>query len=155
MNACLQDQITFDAQRIRGIQDRHFKAHHALNQWGLWCGDLKVYPTMKPPSIWDQFKRDENTEYGEEGEASRVVIPFPAKAEARERQAYDEKLGQMLDERIHSAGGLNLEVRKAIRTAYVTREVPEDQFWKMAGCSSLDSFCERLEAALVFVGRFA
>ena len=159
MNACLQDQITFDAQRIRGIQDRHPREHAALLNWGRCMADRRgIFPTLKPCSIWDQYRHD-GEEYGdlegEDREVRRVAYLLPAKPEPLERQQYQEGKALDLDDRIRSPGGLGIEIQRAIGIAYTTREVPEDQFWKMAGCSSLDSFCERLEAALIFVGRFS
>lgn len=146
--------------RVRSIQSAHYRAHAALTNWGDWSADRKgIYPRLKPPSVWDQFKRDENEEYGEvkpEDERGPAVAiqREPPKAEAAEKKAYNELEAIQLDERIHGYGGLPVEIRHALRAAYVTREVPEEQFPAASGCSE-DAFCERLTAALDFVGRFA
>ena len=160
MNACLQDQINgqiaFDAQRIRGLQDHYPKEHHAFRNWGAWSSDRRgIFPKEKPGPLGGMFDRGgcDPEGWGEESERTNNVILLPQKAERAERIPYDEKSAVLLDERIHSAGGLNVEVRKVIRVAYVTREIPEDQFPRFAGCL-IDAYCERLEAALLFARRF-
>jgi hypothetical protein len=102
--------------------------------------------------MWEQFKRDENEDYGDERPLEERQ-DAPVKAEAAERPEYDEKLAILLDERIHGYGGLPEFQRLAIRMAYVSSEVPEYQFPVHCGCP-LDAYCERLEASLRFVGRF-
>lgn len=139
--------------RIRALQAMFWDAHAALREWGAWSMDRRgIYPVLSPPSVWDQFKRSEVEDYGEETDHAQVVTT-PVKAEGPDHEVYDEKLAVLLDERIHGPGGMPLHQREAIRLAYATREVPEYQFPRFAGCN-LDAFCERLEGALVFVGRF-
>lgn len=137
--------------RIRGLQGIYEKEHRALVEWGLWSLDRRgIFPTLKPPSVWDQFKRSEVEAWGDAPENHEGPAE---KAELLPRVGYNERMGLMIDERIHGVGGLPDYVRLAMRVAYVTREVPEDQFPRLAGCS-LDAYCERLEHALRFVGRF-
>lgn len=141
--------------RIRALQAMYSVEHLALVNWGLWSMDRSgLFPTVSRPSVWDQFKRSEGDDYGEEKDhAERIQYPGPAKSEAPEREPYDERAAVILDERMHHPGGLAVHVREAIRVAYVSREVPDEQFPRLTGCS-VDAFCERLEGALLFVGRF-
>lgn len=140
--------------RIRAIQDAHGTAHRALINWGRWSADRRgIFPTLAPPAMWDQFKRDEREDYGEEQEPAVSIEKQPAKAEAPPMPEYNEREAVEIDERIHGYGGLSAEVRLAIRTAYATREVPEEQFPRLSGCGD-DAFCERLAECLSFVGRF-
>lgn len=146
--------INETAVRIRALQSMYGAEHAALTNWGLWSMDrANIFPRVGRPSVWDQFDRSKVPAWGDESEAPERVDPGPAKAEPAERQPYDELEGTILDERIHAAGGLSLEIREAIRTAYCSREVPDDQFPRLTGCT-VDAFCERLEGALLFVSRF-
>lgn len=139
--------------RLRTIQGTHPTSHKALTNWGLWSADRRgIFPGMKPPGLWAQFKRDENEDWGEE--TAPQVTDAPVKAEAPDRPPYDEKLGYMLDERIHAPGGLPLEHRRVIRAAYVFLDAPDYQLVALAGVRNEDAFCELLEGALLFTGRF-
>ena len=144
--------------RIRGIQEQHAKAHAALVNWGAWSRDRAgLFPSDGRVGIWDAFSRTEwdRDGYGDQvAEESRLEAD-DRRAERADKEPYDELQGYVLDQRMHGPGGLPSLVRVALRTAYVSREIPEFQFPKLSGCSSDDSFCERLESALVFVGRFA
>lgn len=142
--------------RVRALQAMHFAAHQALVNWGHWSADRRgIFPTMAPPAMWDQFKRDENESWGEEPDKLPEQTGEAAirKAEAAPRAEYDEKTAVMLDERLHGYGGLSTMVREALHVAYVSREIPEQQFPRLAGCTE-DAFCERLSEALGFVERF-
>lgn len=140
--------------RIRLLQSLYFQSHQALTDWGHWSADKRgMYPTMKPPSLWNNFKRSEVEEWGEETEAAMSQIKQEARAESLEIPPYNERTALQVDSRIHGYGGLADEYRRALRAAYVSREIPEDQFPKACGCCE-DAFCERLEAGLRFVGRF-
>lgn len=141
--------------RVRALQEAHARAHAALVNWGDWSADRRgIFPRLSSPALWDQIKRSELDEYGEEQPPAVIVDQGPAKSEAPEAKPHDEKSAISLDERIHGYGGLPVYVRYAIKAAYVTREIPEDQFPRAAGCNE-DAFCERLAEALAFVGRFA
>lgn len=140
--------------RIRGLQELHHEAHAALRNWGHWSADRRgIFPTQAPPGIWDEFKRDENEAYGDEQPPAVTAEAATAKAEHLPTPEYDERKAVELDERIHGAGGLPTDFRHALRTAYVSREVPEEQFPRLSGCGD-DAFCERLESCLLFVGRY-
>lgn len=152
MNARAID-CDLETARIRGLQAIYAKSHAALSNWGRWSADRSdIYPKMNPPSIWDQFARSKVTEWGEEGEHAYAILQV-VKSEPAEKRPYDERTACKLDERLHGAGGLPDYIRLCLRTAYVTKEIPEDQFPRLSGCT-LDAFCERLEAALRFVSRF-
>lgn len=150
-----RDDIDLDTARIRSLQAIYSKAHLALRNWGLWAGDKRgIAPTLKPPALWDQFVRSKVESWGEEQECpyTRLYL-VEAKAERAETDPYDEKAAILLDERLHS-GHLNVETRLCLKTAYTTKEVPDHQFPRLSGCT-LDAFCERLETALRYAGRFA
>ena len=143
----------FTAQ-VRGLQAIYPEAHEALKNWAAWSRDRSgIFPAgITAPSLWDQFKRDENEDWGEE--QPQVQVPeAPVKAEAAEKQPYDERAGVILDERIHGPGGLPEYQRLVLKVAYVSTALPEDQFPRACGCPP-HAFTERLEAALRFVGRF-
>jgi hypothetical protein len=72
----------------------------------------------------------------------------------RPQEDYEEKAAVVLDERIHAAGGLGIEIRKAIRTAYIDGGPREGRWHVYANCPTPDAFMERLEVALRFVRRF-
>lgn len=148
-----RDLDVFSA-RLRGLQAIYNSSHAALVNWGRWSRDrYKIFPRVAAPSLWDQFKRDENDEYGEVTPDIEVSDEAPVKAEAAEMEEYSERDGTLLDERLHGPGGLCCELRYALRAAYVTREVPDEQFPRLAGCSE-DAFLERMESSLMFVQRF-
>ncbi len=139
--------------RIRALQGIYAAAHGALRNWGAWSRDRRgIYPTMAPPGMWAQYKPDEGEEYGDEIEGP-LLVTVPVKAEGPDHEPYDEKTALILDERMHGAGGLSQMLRESMKIAYVTLEVPEQQFPRLAGCTD-DAFCERLEGCLLFVGRF-
>ena len=149
--------IDIFAEQVRALQAMYPKAHAALANWASWSRDRhKVYPpgvTANP--MWESFKRDENEDYGEQHEIpAERLAQTDIKVEAHEREDYDEKAGAILDERMHSPGGLGVDIRRALKVAYVSRYLLEAQFPKAAGCSE-DAFRERLEAALLFASRFA
>lgn len=140
--------------RVRDLQARYQKAHEALLCWGNWSRDRRgLYPADSRPSIWDQFKRDENEAWGDE-DAEKLVAEAPAKAERAEEEPYDELQGTIMDERLHLPGGPCLIVRQALVVAYVRRDIHESQYPRAAGCIQ-DQFLERLEGGLMFAGRFA
>lgn len=138
--------------QIRALQAIHAQAHEALKAWGAWSMDRRgIFPTMSPPGLWDQYRAAEGEEYGEEPKEAPLAIPV--KSEGPETPPYDEKLATVLDERMHGPGGLAMFQRHVVKIAYATRELPEYQMPRQAGCTE-DAFRERLEAALLFVGRF-
>lgn len=155
--AQMDDWREVAAARIRGLQGIYTEAHEALRNWGAWSRDRRgIFPTLTPPAMWDQFKRDGTEGYADEGEREPEAVETPpAKAEAAEREPYQELPARVLDERMHSPGGLNNEIRRALRIAYVSVDIPEYQFATLASCGgNVDRYCERLEEALRFVGRF-
>jgi hypothetical protein len=152
----LRDLDTFYAERIRALQNSYPEAHDILVTWGKWSRDRhKVYPAgVSPKPMWEQAIQSNFDDLGEDHDIpAERLAQADAKSEAPEREDYDEKTGREIDERIHAPGGLGTSVRLAIKVAYVSRYLPEDQFPRAAGCSE-DAFRERLEEALRFVGRF-
>jgi hypothetical protein len=139
--------------RIRALQGIYAAAHGALRNWGAWSRDLRgLKPTVAPPGMWSQYKPTEADDYGDEM-VGPVLVTVPAKSEGPDHELYDERTALILDERMHGPGGLPQMMREAMKIAYVTLEVPEQQFPRLAGCND-DAFCERLETCLLFVGRF-
>ena len=135
--------------RVRGLQGLYPDAHLALVNWGLWSRDRAgIFPIDARPSVWDQFKADENEAYGAEPEESQGPAE---KAERAESDPYNELQGAILDERINSQM-LSRDVSRVLVVAYVWT-IPEYQMPARAGCLP-DHFCERLEGGLRFVGRF-
>lgn len=153
MNARVTDPQICVA-RIRSLQAIHNEAHQALVNWGRWSRDrYKIFPKpIESPSIWDEAVPSKFGDFADEGEGERIETTGPAKAERAEKEPYDELKGHQLDERIHARDGLAQYLRDALKMAYVSREVPEDQFPRLTGCSE-DTFCERLESCLIFVSR--
>lgn len=158
MNVDMSEVFT---ARVRGLQAIYPEAHAALKNWGLWCLDLRgVFPgDIKPPRTYDVFDRGEWDRDGYGDEVGSIAPPErlradDRKAERAEDLPHDPKTAFALDERLHAPGGLPVEIRATIRWAYASREIPENQYPGLAGCGP-DAFCERLEAALQFAGRFA
>lgn len=144
-------------ERVRRLQDEHARAHQALVNWGSWSRDRRgIFPVqITPPKVWDQFKADENEEWGVIDDKTVLVESAePDKAERAEDDPYNELQGHQLDERLHGYGGLGYEVRIALRVAYVRRDIHEIQYPRAAGCGK-DGFLERLEAGLKFAERWA
>ena len=147
--------------RIRALQALYPNAHATLENWGAWSRDRHgIFPPENPPpspvyavidrSEWD---RDGYGEVEEQRVSEARMEAEDRKSERAEREEYDERLGTLLDERINDRALMPLYLREAVKVAYVSREVPEDQFPRLAGCTE-DAFCERLEACLRFAGRF-
>lgn len=136
--------------RVRGLQGIYSEAHQALINWGCWSRDRAgIFPADARPSVWDQFKADENEAWGDVPEESKGPAE---KAERAEEDPYNELQGLILDERINSPL-LCRDVSRALVVAYVWT-IPEYQMPARAGCLP-DHFCERLEAGLRFAARFA
>lgn len=148
------DAEVFTAQ-VRALQSIYADAHRALVNWGAWSRDLRnVYPPGVVVSpTWREAQPSKFGDFADEDLEREIPAETEVKSESLAREPHDERAGSDLDQRIHAAGGLPYEIRMAVRTAYLTREIPEDQFPRMSGCSH-DAFRERLEFALRFVGRF-
>jgi hypothetical protein len=142
---------------VRSMQERYGSAHLALTNWAKWSRDRKqIGPRDSKPHIWQEAATSKFDDFGDIQDAipQNRLAADDRKAEYADEEPYNEREGAILDERIHGPGGLLNEVRHLLRIAYVTRDVPEYQFPRACGCPP-HAFLERLEAALVFVGRFA
>ena len=146
--------------RIRALQAIYPQEHAALLNWARWSRDRHgIYPAgvVGGEQMWE-----EGALYGQkevmfkrlEAEEAREAIADgrEARAERAEREEYDERAGEDLDQRIHNSHDFSAYQRDILRVAYVSRETPEDQFPRHAGCTE-DAFCERLEGCLRFVSR--
>ena len=148
--------------RIRALQGVYPRAHSALENWGAWSRDRHgIFPPENPPpspvyaaidrSEWD---RDGYGEVEEQHVSEARMEAEDRKSERADREEYDEKAGYDLDARINDRSLLPTYLAQLLAVAYArTRETPEDQLPRLAGCTE-DTFCERLEACLRFVGRF-
>ena len=147
------DQSEIERAEIRAIQALYPEAHAALRNWGAWSRDrYKIGPRDARPGMWDEAIPSKFGDFADETDEPEVREQVEVKAEAAAKEPYDEKSGCELDARIHGNGGLAEYQRNAIRIAYVSRETPEDQFHRFAGCLP-STFRERLIECLVFVGR--
>lgn len=148
----LADLDLFTAE-IRAIQSMYPEAHEALLNWGRWSRDrYGIGPRDARCSTWQYAKPDAPEEYGEDvPEALRTNAEV--KAEGPDREPYDERLGVILDERMHGPGGLGVEIRRVLRVTYCST-IPEPQLPRECGCLP-HAFKERLSAALAFAQRFA
>ena len=149
MKRDLSDHDLFVAQ-IRALQALNPAAHDALINWGAWSRHRCVGPGFARAHIFDQHDGDLDGYADENVEASTDA---PAKAEAKLADTYVELPASILDERIHSPGGLPLEMRKVLRVAYVL-QIPEYQQPRLASCITGDEFRYRLECCLRFVRKF-
>jgi hypothetical protein len=144
---------------IRAIQGLYPTAHQALMNWGRWSRDRRgIFPSENPPpsAIYDAINRSEwdKDGYGEvEADAERLAVD-DRKAERADTEPYDELKGYELDVRIHAARDMPEYFKSVLRVAYVTAEVPEDQFHKLCGyyCTAAQ-FREYLAQALAWVER--
>lgn len=147
--------------RIRGLQAIYQPAHTALINWGAWSRDRAgIFPAgIVSPTIWDAgaaFGQEEEQVLMQEkgwGEAEAVEGAAGIEKAEREHDPYSELAGSILDERLHSPGGPNQEIRRVLRIVYVLRDTHESLYPRAAGCGH-DAFCERLETGLLFCGRF-
>ena len=146
----MADQFDLVTAQIRALQGIYQEPHDAYENWGAWCRDRCIGPRMARQHLLDQH--DGDTEgYGEEGVP--IETQAPAKME-RPQETYDEKSAAILDERIHSPGGLSVEVRRALRAAYVDGGPVEAKWYVYAGCAVPGHLLERLETAYKFARRF-
>lgn len=143
------------AAEIRALQSLYPKAHQALQNWAAWSRDCSP-PCgwgIKPPPVFRDYR---SSDYDEQ-EAPEASTEAPVKAEARERETYDQTSAEVLNERIHGPGGLSPTLRQTIRVAYyvvgiLERQMPYACGWKRG---EEHRFKEDLAAALAWTGRFA
>lgn len=141
--------------RIREMQGQYSDEHWALVDWGVWSRTLVGFERgIGRQGVWFQGKADENEAYGEVSpEELPELVDAPAHQERVDEEVEDPRRCHLLDERMHAPGGLGVEVRNALKVAYIKRFIPEYQYARAAGCSE-DGFCERLETGLRFIRRF-
>lgn len=140
--------------KVRDLQGDYSNEHWALVDWGVWSRTLVGFEKgIGKQSVWFQGKEDENEAYGEVPEGPVQVVEAPAKVERLAEEPEDERRSVLLDERMHAPGGLSVDVRQALKVAYIRRYIPEYQYPRATGCSH-DAFLERLQAGLKFVRRF-
>lgn len=155
------DQSEIERHLVREVQGMYPKEHQALENWGRWSRDLRgVYPAdIKPSRIYSEANREDwdKDGYGDVAltdEMKERLLAGDRKAERPEEEPHDPKTAAALDERIHGQGGLPDYLRSILRTAYVTREVPEHQFHKLCNPPCMPAtFRERLEDCLIWTGR--
>lgn len=139
--------------QVRGLQSIYAEAHAALLNWGAWSLDRRgIGPVEVVTPGYNRDYRSTPEEYG--AEPTQAPEAPAERADPIEHRPYDALAAHILDERLHSPGGPNVEQRRAIKIAYCSRSVPEYQFPTFPGCTSQAAFLERLEAGLRFAGRF-
>lgn len=139
---------------IRAIQAQYPLAHQALTNWGRWSRELRgIFPSISQPG-WTDYYRPAEGDFAEEGtEPHPVSVETPVKAQREPEPHSDERLGIELDIRIH-ASHFPAIWRRVLRAAYVTIEIPEDQFPQVAKCGPqgylmfLDGALAHLERAM-------
>lgn len=158
MKRDLSDTEVFTA-RVRALQAIYAPEHGALQNWGAYSRDrYGIGPKDGRNGMWDQFSAAncDPEGWGEEVSDKAGFAPqtAAAKADPSEREEYDEKSARILCERLHGPGGINLEYRRVLKVAYVSRSVPEYQMPRLSNCSTPDEFCYRLECILQFTRRW-
>lgn len=141
--------------QVRALQSIYPAAHAALKNWGSWSRELHgVFPSVAHPG-WTEFYVAPQ-EWGEEPLAlAPLPVPQQHVRPEREKEARaDEKAGMELDARIHD-DDFPVVWRNVLAAAYVTVEVPEDQFPALAGRKgppmSHEDFLRFLEGAMEFL----
>jgi hypothetical protein len=146
------DFVAAFVAEVRGIQGFYPKAHQALRNWGFWSRDRSgIFPCISKPSIWDEYDSSK-ADFAEEGEGQQVVQQTEVKQERAETPDFNEKEAVELDELLHDR--FPYEIRKCLLVAYVTAEIPEEQFPRFSCCThegflmSLTSSLHRIQEAL-------
>jgi hypothetical protein len=132
---------------VRGIQSAYPQAHQALRNWGLWSRDRAgIFPCISRPSIWNEYAPKVG-DFAEENLDRELPRDEVVKQEMAETPDYSEKEAVELDEYMHGPEGLVYAIRKCLLVAYVSLEIPEDQFPKLAGVTH-EGFLMSLTSAL-------
>jgi hypothetical protein len=152
----LADFDTLTAE-IRAIQSLFPEAHAALQNWAAWSRDCAPASGrgIKPSPVFREYRSSDYDEPDTETEVT--IVPAPVKAEAAEKEPYDQASAEILDDRIHGPGGLPETYKRTIRVAYYVRGIMERQMPYACGWKAGQEhrFMEDLSAALAFVRRFA
>jgi hypothetical protein len=151
----MADLDTFTAE-VRALQMLYRDAHQALTNWAAWSRDCAP-PCgygVKPSPIFREYRA---SDYEDIEDAPTTAVEAPVKAEAAEREPYDQTAAEVLNDRIHGPGGLSTTLRQTIRVAYFMRGILERQMpyacgWKQG---QEHRFREDLADALAWVRRFA
>jgi hypothetical protein len=152
MNLADFDALTAE---IRAIQSLFPEAHAALVNWASWSRDCAPASGrgIKPSPVFREYR---SSDYDEVEEVA-ASVEAPVKAEAAEKEPYDQTSAEILDDRIHGPGGLSETYKRTIRVAYYVRGIMERQMPYACGWKAGQEhrFMEDLSAALNFVKRFA
>lgn len=148
MNLAMDWQEIFAAQ-VRALQAMYPQAHRSFQDWASWSRDTGVIPGLtnhiKGPSFWDQYDPANDKEgWGDEIEAEPVHQP-EIRAEAAEKDPYDERRGEEIDRCIHHPD-FPAVWRRVIKAAYYFR-LPEYQHPQACRLDP-DNFLRFLEGAL-------
>lgn len=145
MNARAVDHSELFVIQVRALQCMYPRAHRDFQQWGSWCWDTGQIPGLtnhiKSPSFWDQYVPEAEGW----GEAEAATDQAEVRAEAVEREPYDQKRGEEVDRVIHDPDYPEVW-RKIIKCAYYFR-IPEFQYARTARLDP-DNFLRFLEGAL-------
>lgn len=149
VNARAVDHDELFVIQVRALQCMYPQAHRDLQQWGAWSHDSGTIPGLtnhiKSPSFWDQYDPASDAEGYADTEAQPIAPQVEVRAEAAERDPYDEKRGEEIDRLIHNPN-FPAVFRRVIKCAYYFR-VPEFQYARTARVDP-DNFLRFLEGAL-------
>ena len=145
MNARVNHEDLFTAQ-VRALQAIYGPAHQALLNWAAWAHDLGKHPTaLAAPAVWDLAPRSQWGDWADEQE--KVEHSDAGKAEAAEKEEYDERLAEATNKTLHPGNDSFPAVyRRVIRIAYYWR-IPEYQLPTQCRMDH-DNFLRFLEGAL-------
>jgi hypothetical protein len=151
----MADLDTFTAE-VRALQMLYRDAHQALTNWAAWSRDCAP-PCgygIKPSPVFREYRASDYEDADEL--ANLATLEAPVKAEAAEKEPYDQTAAEVLNDRIHGPGGLSPDQRQVIRVAYYVRGLLERQMpyacgWKQG---QEHRFREDLADALAWTARF-
>lgn len=126
---------------VRALQGIYPDGHKRLRNWGAWSRDRSgIFPTLSPPGLWAEAICSKFDDFADEGDLKKaeedkryVTQTGDGKSERAETEPYDEKEANELDDFLHKRFPWN--VRKCLMVAYVTLELPENQFPHHACCT--------------------
>jgi hypothetical protein len=144
------------AAEIQALQLLHPKAHEALTNWASWSRDCAA-PCgygIKPSPVFREYRA---SDYEEAEDTPTAVLEAPVKAEAAEREDYDQTSAEVLNDRMHGPGGMPEVLRRTVKVAYfyrniLTRQMPYACGWKQG---QEHRFKEDLADALAWAQRFS
>ena len=152
------DQI--EREMVRALQAMYPESHQALTNWGKWIADCRgIKPAgIVSPGYWQdaptsKWEHDET----DTGPMFRVELGPIEKGDRPEEEPYNQGKAETLHDRMFLHGGLPEYLKSVVEVSYGPRHrnMEEDQFHAYCVPSCLpETFRQRLEDVLIFVGRF-